>query len=62
MSDEPTARRSAYSDIAPALGDYTENVLFGDVRRPELADKLHLGHAAALVLTMDDPLVKFAIG
>ena len=25
------------------------NVLFGDVRRPELADKLHLGHAAALV-------------
>lgn len=33
------------------------NVLFGDVRRPELADKLHLGHAAALVLTMDDPVL-----
>jgi CPA2 family monovalent cation:H+ antiporter-2 len=32
------------------------NVLFGDVRRPELADKLRLGHAAALVLTMDDPV------
>ena len=32
-------------------------VLFGDVRRPELADKLHLGHAAALVLTMDDPVL-----
>ncbi len=31
-------------------------VLFGDVSRPELADKLHLGHAAALVLTMDDPV------
>src|SRR3954447_15211622 len=33
------------------------NVLFGDVRRPELADKLHLGHATALVLTMDDPVL-----
>jgi CPA2 family monovalent cation:H+ antiporter-2 len=32
------------------------HVLFGDVSRPELADKLHLGHAAALVLTMDDPV------
>jgi CPA2 family monovalent cation:H+ antiporter-2 len=32
-------------------------VLFGDVRRPELADKLQLGHAAALVLTMDDPVL-----
>ena len=32
-------------------------VIFGDVRRPELADKLHLGHAGALVLTMDDPVL-----
>lgn len=32
-------------------------VLFGDVRRPELADKLKLGQAAALVLTMDDPVL-----
>lgn len=39
------ARNSGYS------------ILFGDVRRPELADKLHLGHAAALVLTMDDPVL-----
>src|SRR5207245_5865505 len=33
------------------------NVLFGDVRRPELAYTLHLVHAAALVLTMDDPVL-----
>jgi CPA2 family monovalent cation:H+ antiporter-2 len=33
------------------------NVLFGDVSRPELADRLRLGHAAALVLTMDDPVL-----
>jgi CPA2 family monovalent cation:H+ antiporter-2 len=32
-------------------------VLFGDVRRPELAERLHLGHASALILTMDDPVL-----
>jgi CPA2 family monovalent cation:H+ antiporter-2 len=32
------------------------DVIFGDVSRPELADRLRLGHAAALVLTMDDPV------
>jgi len=32
-------------------------ILFGDVARPELVDKLELGHAAALVLTMDDPVL-----
>jgi CPA2 family monovalent cation:H+ antiporter-2 len=32
------------------------DVIFGDVSRPELADRLRLGHSAALVLTMDDPV------
>jgi len=32
-------------------------ILFGDVARNELVDKLQLGHAAALVLTMDDPVL-----
>jgi CPA2 family monovalent cation:H+ antiporter-2 len=32
-------------------------VLFGDVRRPELADKLNMERASALVLTMDDPVL-----
>lgn len=31
------------------------DVLFGDVSRPEFVEKLQLGDAAALVLTMDDP-------
>ncbi len=31
MSNEPTARCNAHSNIAPALGDYTDNLLFGDV-------------------------------
>lgn len=33
------------------------NVLFGDVTRSELVDQLNLGHARALVLTMDDPVL-----
>jgi len=32
-------------------------VLFGDVARPEMLDRLHLGHASALILTMDDPVL-----
>ena len=32
-------------------------VLFGDVARRELLDKLDLGRAAAVVLTMDDPVL-----
>jgi CPA2 family monovalent cation:H+ antiporter-2 len=32
-------------------------LIFGDVSRHELVDKLQLGHAAALVLTMDDPVL-----
>ena len=32
-------------------------ILFGDVARNELVEKLHLSHTAALVLTMDDPVL-----
>ncbi|MDP8995037.1 MAG: cation:proton antiporter, partial [Pseudomonadota bacterium] len=32
-------------------------VLFGDVSRPELIDRLNLGHASALILTMDNPVL-----
>lgn len=38
MTDEPTAARESFGDIAPALADYTDKVLFGDVwRRPGLS-------------------------
>jgi CPA2 family monovalent cation:H+ antiporter-2 len=43
------ARREGYS------------VIFGDVTRPEMLDRLRLGHARALVLTMDDPVLSVAI-
>jgi 4-carboxymuconolactone decarboxylase len=40
MADEPAAKRSAYADIAPALGEYTDKVLFGDVwKRPGLSPR-----------------------
>lgn len=32
-------------------------VMFGDVSRSELVDRLNLGHADALILTMDDPVM-----
>jgi len=31
-------------------------LIFGDASRPELLDRLNLGHASALILTMDDPV------
>ena len=31
MADQPAAPRNPYADIAPALADYTDRVLFGDV-------------------------------
>jgi CPA2 family monovalent cation:H+ antiporter-2 len=33
------------------------SVMFGDVTRSELVDGLNLGHAKALILTMDDPVL-----
>ena len=40
MSDEPTPARKAYGSIAPALADYTDKVLFGEVwERPGLSKR-----------------------
>lgn len=44
-------------DAVEGAGGGGFDVLFGDVSRPELADQLKLGRAAALVLTMDDPVL-----
>ena len=35
MPDTPTNGRKAFGDIAPALGEYSDLVLFGDVWRRE---------------------------
>jgi 4-carboxymuconolactone decarboxylase len=40
MPEEPEASRNPYADIAPALADYTDRVLFGDVwKRPDLSPR-----------------------
>lgn len=40
MADAPAPRRSPFGDIAPALAEYTDNVLFGDVwKRPQLSPR-----------------------
>jgi 4-carboxymuconolactone decarboxylase len=40
VSDEPTPAQKAYGSIAPALADYTDQVLFGDVwERPGLSKR-----------------------
>jgi 4-carboxymuconolactone decarboxylase len=40
MSNEPLALRNPFADIAPALADYTDRVLFGDVwKRPGLSPR-----------------------
>jgi 4-carboxymuconolactone decarboxylase len=40
MSNEPVAPRNPFADIAPALADYTDRVLFGDVwKRPGLSPR-----------------------
>ena len=40
MRDQPTRTKSPFGDIAPALGEITDNVLFGDVwERPGLSPR-----------------------
>jgi 4-carboxymuconolactone decarboxylase len=40
MADESTPRRSPFAGVAPALGEYTDNVLFGEVwERPGLSKR-----------------------
>ncbi|HYD38916.1 MAG TPA: cation:proton antiporter [Allosphingosinicella sp.] len=36
-------------------------IVYGDVARSELMDRLNLGHASALVLTMDDPVLSVRV-
>jgi monovalent cation:H+ antiporter-2, CPA2 family len=46
------------SDIDSVKAGRAEGIplIFGDASRPEFLDRLNLGHASALILTMDDPV------
>jgi len=63
VADMLTAHGKAYLAVDSDIDSVRKarearyEVLFGDVSRPELADQLKLGQAAALVLTMDDPVL-----
>ena len=40
MSNEQTPKRGPFADVAPALGEYSDNVLFGEVwERPGLSKR-----------------------
>ena len=43
-------------DVVKAARQEGFPLIFGDAARPELLDRLNLGHASALILTMDDPV------
>ncbi|MFC4291891.1 cation:proton antiporter [Sphingorhabdus arenilitoris] len=55
--DQPfVAVESDIDAVAAGLRDGYP-VIFGDISRPETLDKLQLGHAKALILTMDEPVL-----
>jgi len=62
MSDKPTT--SPYADIAPALGEYTDKVLFGDLwKRPGLSPRdRSLVTVAALVALYRTNELPFHLG
>lgn len=55
--NQPYTAVEADIDAVNAARRAGYNVLFGDVSRAELVDRLDLGRAKALVLTMDDPVL-----
>ena len=54
--DRPYLAVDSDVDTVRRASEQGYNILFGDVSRPELSERLQLGDAAALVLTMDDPV------
>jgi len=54
---QPYVAVEADIDAANAARREGYSVIFGDVARSELVDRLNLGRAKALVLTMDDPVL-----
>ncbi|WP_298090421.1 cation:proton antiporter [uncultured Sphingomonas sp.] len=63
VSDMLSAHGQRYLAVEANIDAVTEArragypVLFGDVARPELVDRLNLPQARALILTMDDPVL-----
>ena len=54
---QPFIAVEADIDVVSAARKEGYPVMFGDVARPDLVDRLDLGRARALILTMDDPVL-----
>ena len=48
--------RFGHRPVDAGAGARATTLIFGDAARPELLDRLNLGHATAVILTMDDPV------
>lgn len=57
VHDQPFIAVEADIDAVKAARADGYPVIFGDVARSELVDRLNLGRAKALILTMDDPVL-----
>jgi CPA2 family monovalent cation:H+ antiporter-2 len=63
VADMLTTHGRTYVAVDSSIDNVAEGrregfpVIFGDVARAEMVDRLNLGHASALVLTMDDPVL-----
>ncbi|MDO7842678.1 cation:proton antiporter domain-containing protein [Sphingomonas immobilis] len=57
VHNQPYVAVEANIDVVKTARQEGYSVIFGDVARPELVDRLNLGRARALILTMDDPVL-----
>lgn len=63
VADMLTTHRQPYIAVEANIDAVAEGrregykVIFGDISRPDTLDKLSLGHARALILTMDQPVL-----
>jgi len=55
VHDKPFVAVDSNIDAVKAARAEGFPLIFGDASRPEFLDRLNLGHASALILTMDDP-------
>lgn len=59
--DQPFLLIESNIDVVAAARREGYPIIFGNVSRNEMLDKLRLGHAQALVLTMDEPVLSVQI-
>jgi CPA2 family monovalent cation:H+ antiporter-2 len=61
VHQQPYLAVEADIDVVKAARAAGRSIMYGDVVRPELVDRLDLPHARALILTMDDPVLTVRI-